>query len=159
VQRPRGGITPAAAFLWFDGGAAWWYTGSRMRIFKNKSFSRFARKEAISDDDLKKILPQLEANLPDADLGGDVYKMRVPREGEGKSGGYRVIVLFRRGERTFFVHGFAKSDLSNIIDKRVRGFKDMAKDMMLFTEKELDVAIKFGKLKEIPEEKHEEISR
>jgi hypothetical protein len=124
-----------------------------MRIFKDKPFSRFARKENISDDELIRIIPQLEADNPDANLGGEVFKMRVARPGEGKSGGYRVIVLFRSGDRIFFVHGFAKSDLSNISDKQLRRFKDMAKDLLTFTEKELAVAIKLGKFTEIMEEK------
>ena len=40
--------------------------------------------------------------------------MRVARPGEGKSGGYRVIVFFRSEEQTFFVYGFAKSNRDNI---------------------------------------------
>jgi hypothetical protein len=122
-----------------------------MRILKNKPFSRFARKEDISDDDLKKIIPQLEANNPDANLGGDVYKMRVARPGESKRVGYRVIVVFRSGERTFFVHGYAKSNLSNISDKEERRFKKTAKDLMSFTEKELEAYIKAGEFIEIKE--------
>ena len=42
-------------------------------------------------------------------LGG-VIKQRLAREGQGKSGGFRSIVLFRRGEKAFFVYGFAKSE-------------------------------------------------
>ncbi|MXW34710.1 MAG: hypothetical protein F4Z60_03685 [Chloroflexi bacterium] len=30
------------------------------------------------------------------------------------TGGYRKIVLFRRGELAYFVHGFAKSDGENL---------------------------------------------
>jgi len=31
---------------------------------------------------------RLEAGQSEADLGGNVYKVRVARSGEGKSGGY-----------------------------------------------------------------------
>jgi hypothetical protein len=130
-----------------------------MRIFKTKSFSRFAHKEDISDDELRAIIPQLEANNPDANLGGDVYKMRVARPGEGKSGGYRVIVFFRSGERTFFVHGFAKSVLSNINDKQLRRFKRMALYLLSFTEKNIEAYVKAEEFKEITEENHEKVSR
>ena len=88
-----------------------------MRIFKNTWFNRFAGKEDISDNELKELVNQFEKGKIDADLGGDVYKMRVARSGEGKSSGFRVIVLFRRGERTFFVYGFSKSDRDNIDQK------------------------------------------
>ena len=73
-----------------------------MRILKNSWFTRFANKEGITNDELREIVNQLEAEQIDADLGGGVYKMRVARPGEGKSGGYRMIVFFRSKERTFF---------------------------------------------------------
>ena len=67
----------------------------QVRVFKNTRFARFARKECISDKKLRDVVKQLEEGQPDADLGGDVYKMRIARPGEGKSGGYRVVVFFR----------------------------------------------------------------
>ena len=85
-----------------------------VRIFKNTWFTRFANKEVITDAELRETVNGLEAGQADADLGGGVYKARVARPGEGKSGGYRVIVFFRSKERTFFVYGFAKSDRANI---------------------------------------------
>jgi len=76
-----------------------------VRIFKNTWFNRFASKEGIVDDELREAVNQLEAGQTDADLGGGVYKIRIARPGEGKSGGYRVIVFFKSEERTFFVYG------------------------------------------------------
>ena len=64
-----------------------------VRIFKYKGFNKFARKEGITDDDLAEALNLLEDDQSDANLGGDVYKIRLARVGEGKSGGHRVIVL------------------------------------------------------------------
>ena len=58
-----------------------------MRIFKNTWFTRFASKDGITDDELKEAVDQLEAGQGDADLGGGVYKIRIARPGEGKSGG------------------------------------------------------------------------
>jgi hypothetical protein len=81
-----------------------------VRIFKVSWFTRFAVKEGISDSELKDIVDNvLEKDQAEADLGGGVYKVRVARPGKGKSGGYRVIVLFKSGRLTFFVYGFAKS--------------------------------------------------
>ena len=56
-----------------------------VRVFKNTWFARFARKEGISDEELRDIVDQLEAGEADVDYGGDVYKIRVARPGEGKS--------------------------------------------------------------------------
>ena len=63
-------------------------------------FARFADKEGITDGELKEAVNLLEARQS-IDLGGGVYKMRLARPGEGKSGGYRVIVFFRSEERVF----------------------------------------------------------
>ena len=103
-----------------------------MRIFKNAWFSRFADREGITDGELTELVNQLEAGQPrqlvgGVDLGGGVYKMRLARPGEGKSGGYRVIVFFRSKERTFFEYAFAKADRGNITEKELRNHKKSAK--------------------------------
>ena len=100
-----------------------------MRIFKNIRFTRFACKEDISDRELKDEVNHLEAGQADANLGGNVYKVRLARPGEGKSGGYRVIVLFRSGDKTFYVYGFAKSERANIREKELKTFKKTAKNI------------------------------
>ena len=50
-----------------------------MRIFKNKWFMRFARKEGISDEALLEAVKQIEAGNYDANLGAGVYKQRIAR--------------------------------------------------------------------------------
>jgi hypothetical protein len=54
-----------------------------VRVFKNTRFTRFAKKEGITDNELREAVNQLEAGQPDADLGGGVYKIRIARPGEG----------------------------------------------------------------------------
>ena len=120
-----------------------------MRIFKNTWFTRFADKEGITDGELREMVNQLEAGQAGADLGGGVYKVRIARSGEGKSGGYRVIVFFRSGKRIFYVYGFAKSFLGNINEKQLRDFKRTAKAVLALTEKQLDDVLKTGKYLEI----------
>jgi hypothetical protein len=86
----------------------------RLAVYKTKPFARFARKARITDADLSEAARQVNRGVIDADLGGGVIKQRVARAGEGKSGGSRVIVLFRFGGRAVFVHGFEKKDSANI---------------------------------------------
>jgi len=121
-----------------------------VRIFKVSWFSRFAEKEGISDSEIKNIVDNvLEAGRAEANLGGGVYKVRISRHGEGKSGGYRAIVLFKSGTLTFFVYGFAKSDRGNISPKELSKFKETAKDWLSLSNDQLDKLIQGGKYLEI----------
>jgi hypothetical protein len=120
-----------------------------VRVFKNSWFSRFAEKEAISDEELRAIVDQLEQGQADADLGGHVYKQRIARSGEGKSGGYRIIVFFRSGDKTFFQYGFSKSKRDNISGKKLRNYKIVAKAYLAMTEEQLKAALKAGEFIEI----------
>jgi hypothetical protein len=120
-----------------------------VRTFKNKWFTRFAKKEGITDDELRETVKQLEKEQADADLGGGVYKVRVARSGEGKSGGYRIIVFFKSQERTFFQYGFSKSERNNIDQKELRLYKRIAKTKLAMSEKELNNAVNAGELVEI----------
>jgi hypothetical protein len=123
-----------------------------MRIFKNKWFSKFARKEGIADAELREAARQLEAGLADASLGGDVYKVRIARPGEGKSGGYRVIVFFRSEHRTFFIYGFAKSGRENIDFGELRAFKEDARFQLALTDAQISAWLKQGTLIEVQQE-------
>jgi hypothetical protein len=123
-----------------------------VRVFKYTRFSRFASKEGITDKELLEIVEQLEADQADANLGGNVYKVRVARQGEGKSGGQRVIVYFRNEFRTFFSYGFSKSDRGNISEKELKAFKLDAKQRLLFTDEQIRTRLQDGSLIEITEE-------
>ena len=84
-----------------------------MRGFKTKAFARFAAREGLEDAALCQAVRRAGKELIDADLGGGVIKQRIARKGGGRSGGFRTILLFRRGELAFFVCRFAKSDREN----------------------------------------------
>lgn len=120
-----------------------------MRIFKNKWFAKFADKEGISDEGLLKAIKDIEAGNTDADLGGGVIKQRVARFSEGKSGGYRTIILYRRGDLAFFVYGFAKNILDNIDRADLRDFKKLAKIMLALSDEQLKMLLESKELREI----------
>ena len=82
----------------------------------------------------------------------DVYKVRIARQGEGKSGGHRVIVYFRNEYRTFFSYGFSKNDRGNISKKELKAFKEDAKDRLSFTDEQIEAYLKNGTFIEIIEE-------
>jgi hypothetical protein len=55
-----------------------------------------------------------DRGLIDADLGGGLIKQRVARPGQGRSGGHRVVIVYRAGDRAVFLYGFAKNERDNI---------------------------------------------
>ena len=120
-----------------------------MRIFKNTWFNRFARKEGITDSELREIVNLLEEGLADADLGGNVYKVRVGRRGEGKSGAYRFIVFFRSEDMTFYQYAFSKSARSNIDQGELQFYKKIARTKLAMSDVELSNAVNAGELIEI----------
>lgn len=69
----------------------------------------------------------------DADLGGGVIKQRIARPGRGKSGGYRTIIFFRRGERAIFAYRFAKRERANIDADEKKQFKEAALHVLELT--------------------------
>ena len=120
-----------------------------MRTFKSKWFAKFARKERITDATLCQAIRDADDGIIDADYGGGVIKQRIARPNEGKSGGYRSIVLFRRGDRSFFVYCFAKNEQANIGEDDERDFKLLARVLLNASDAEIGGLIADGKYIEV----------
>ena len=109
-------------------------------------------KEAITDAALREAIARAEKGQIDADLGGEVIKQRIARPGQGRSKGYRTIVLIRRGARAFFVYRFSKSQRTNIDDDEEEQFKEAAKLVLALTETQLTVRLERGDFVEVKSE-------
>lgn len=112
-------------------------------------FGRLARKEKISAKALWEAVDRAEKGLVDADLGGGVIKQRIARPGESKSKGYRSIVLYRKGDKAFFVYGFPKSDLGNIREDEQEQFKKAAKSILALSDEQIRQLIENGQFEEV----------
>jgi hypothetical protein len=125
-------------------------------VYKTKSFARFARKTRISDTELWKAANSLNSGLTDADLGGRVIKQRIARSGEGKSGGSRSIIIFRKRDRAVFVFGFEKKDVANIQSNDLVAFWELAVTILGYTATELTNLAQVGALIEVapPQDDH-----
>lgn len=101
-------------------------------------------------------MERAESGLVDADLGGGVIKQRVARTGQGKSGGYRTLILFRQGDKAIFAFGFAKSAQANISKADLALLRNAASEALEWSAGELDRLVALGTLVEIEDGNRDE---
>jgi len=120
-----------------------------VRTFKTKAFTRFADKAGLSDVALCGAVREAERGLVAADLGGGVIKQRIARPGQGKSGGFRTLIVFRAGTRAIFAHGFAKNEKDNIEKDELVALKKLAAELLAYDDKTLARVLASGVLVEV----------
>lgn len=123
-----------------------------MIILKSKHFVRFMKDTGIGDADLREAVRQAEKGLIDADLGGGLLKQRIARPNQGKSGGFRTILVFRAADRSVFIYGFAKNNRANIRPDELKALKALAAELLSYDKAQLDQAIRKGALVEVSED-------
>ena len=118
-------------------------------IYKLKPFARFARSENIDDENLVEAVERAGRGLVDADLGGGLIKQRVARKGQGRRGGYRVMVAIRPGDFAVFLFGFAKSAQDNLDDRQLTVFRRLAASWLSADLAAIKRAVEQGELVEV----------
>ena len=108
---------------------------------------RFARRERIADQALCEAISRAERCLIDTDLG--VIKQRVARSGQGRSGGFRVLVAYRVKLRSVFIFGFAKNESGNIDDEELATLCDVGRGFLTADEAGLARALAAGAIQEV----------
>lgn len=119
------------------------------RVFKTRTFARWSRKVPVAEAALCAAIKEMAAGLIDANLGGHVYKKRVPVPGRGKRGGARTILGSNLGDRWFFLYGFEKSERATIDARELAALQEVAKAFLSMDSKLLDKAVAEGEITEI----------
>jgi hypothetical protein len=119
------------------------------RVFKTKTFRRWSRKANIGDDILCAAVEEVTRGLIDADLGGRVFKKRIPVAGRGKRGGARTIVGSNLQDRWFFLFGFEKKERETIDVRELGALQVIATALLAMEPKLLEKAVAEGELEEI----------
>ena len=127
-----------------------------MQIYRTKPFARFARRQRIADGALREAVKRARQGLVDADLGGGVIKQRIARPGEGRSGGFRVLIAYRRDVRSVFLYGFAKSERDNIGDDELETARTIAKSWLTAGSDQIARALADGVIDEVDSEESDE---
>jgi hypothetical protein len=120
-----------------------------MKKLKTKYFSRWARKSRINDDQFLSAAQDLESGLFSANLGGNLYKVRIASQSSGKNSGFRTIIAYRKDDRLLYLYGFAKNERDNIDSMELESLKKLSKDYLSLSLSELERAIKMGILLEL----------
>lgn len=120
-----------------------------MRVFRTRTVTRFLKRERISDTRLIEAVADAERGLVDADLGGGVIKQRLARTGQGKRGGYRLLIGFRSRHRAVFLFGFAKNERDNVDADELATLRDIAAIWLAANDAPVARAIADGILTEV----------
>ncbi|MBD2303581.1 type II toxin-antitoxin system RelE/ParE family toxin [Nostoc sp. FACHB-190] len=129
-----------------------------MKIYKNRTFDRWARKEGLNNLSLCNAVNEMAAGLYDADLGGGLFKKRIAKPGKGKSGGFRTLIATNNADRWFFIFGFSKNERSNIDKDEEEALKMLSKQLLAYTPDELEQAKNSNALIEVICNAEEKIS-
>ncbi len=78
-----------------------------------------------------------------------MIKQRIAGKGGGRSGGFRTIVVFRRGEPAFFVDRFAKSARDNLHHKELSALRLLANEYLALDAAGLAAAQAVGAIIEV----------
>src|SRR5271166_730582 len=123
-----------------------------VRIYKTKWLGRFARREKIKDGELAEAVRRAGRGLIDADLGGGIIKQRVARAGQGRSGGYRMLLAYRDGHRAVFLYGFAKSERENVADDELQTLREIGAAWLAADARQIARAVKENALQEVTDD-------
>jgi hypothetical protein len=111
-----------------------------MKRYKLKSFSKWAKKEGLTNEELNKVLDEMDTGLLGDRLGSNVFKKRVALQGRGKRGGARTIVLYKAKDVALFIEGYAKNDKADLEPREEKALRKFADEFIKRTPEQLKAA-------------------
>jgi len=120
-----------------------------MAVYMTRWFTRWARKEGLSTPVFCAAVREMQSGLYDADLGGGLFKKRIARADQGKSGGYRTLIVTNKGDRWIFIYGFPKNERSNIDKDEEKALKELAAHLLSLTDPQLERVQRAGEMTEV----------
>ncbi len=112
-----------------------------MRKLSTKWFFKWAKKANLNNQHLLEAVKNIEKGLSVSELGTNLFKVRIKRQGKGKSSGFRTLVVFQKTERVIFVYGFSKNEKSNITKTELQYFKKLSHDLLKIGNEEINKLI------------------
>lgn len=100
-------------------------------VAQTPEFIARAKAEGMTASEIETAVNIVAANpTGGVSLGGGLYKVRVPREGAGKSGGYRVITLFvSLNHPVVLLSVISKGNAANFTAKALKNIEAKSKEL------------------------------
>jgi Uncharacterized protein conserved in bacteria len=114
-----------------------------MNVLKSKWFNKWSKKYKITDDSLMSAIDNFDRSSV-VDLGSGLYKIRIPRLKQGKSSGFRTLVIFSKDDLALFVLGFAKNEKDNINTTDLNDLRKQAKYILSFSKEQVEKLVDNG---------------
>ncbi|OQY58256.1 MAG: hypothetical protein B6245_12870 [Desulfobacteraceae bacterium 4572_88] len=95
----------------------------------------------MSNEDLLDAIGDLEGRLSTANLGDNLFKVRVKRKHGGKRSGFRTVIVYKKNDRAIFLYGFGKNKRDNIDKTELRYLKKLAGDLLALNSEQLNRSI------------------
>lgn len=105
-----------------------------MFYLKTRYFTRWARREGITDGSLCGAIREFESGLCEANLGNHLFKKRLALPGKGKSGGARTILFCQKGKKLIFCFGFHKDQQDNLSGVQIKLLNKLSDSFQDITE-------------------------
>src|SRR5574344_618196 len=115
-----------------------------MNAFESRWFKRWSKKNGLKKADLLDALERTINGSGVVNLGGNIYKIRVAKNGQGRSGGFRTILIFKKGKRSLFIYGFEKNDQDNIDKGTLTDYKKYATTFLDYTDTDINRLVDNG---------------
>lgn len=124
-----------------------------------KSLSKTAKKYKIPDEKFIEAAERVREGNATANLGGGLFKERIARRGQGRSGGFRTVLCVRdQGEVLFFAI-FAKKRKNNLTDKELEAARKFATEFRGLRKRDIQAEIASERLRELDREGDEAVTQ
>ncbi len=122
-----------------------------MLNLKTKWFNKWAKKNSISDKNLLNAVENVSNNLGVSNLANGLYKVRISKEGHGKSESFRTILVYKKSDIVIFVYGFSKNEKDNLDENELKYFKKLAKYLLEIERQKYSELVRLGTFVSIKE--------
>jgi hypothetical protein len=115
-----------------------------MNAFESRWFKKWSKKNGLKKVDLLDALKRTINGSGVVNLGGYIYKIRIAKNGQGRSGGFRTILIFKKGKRSLFIYGFEKNDQDKIDKGTLADYKKFAVTFLNYTDDDINRLVNNG---------------